>query len=1381
MSLLERYQAGSQLDSHGQFTLDESQARRKMARFQLRNGFEFLFLMVGAALAGGCRSLELRAEGTSVELLAPGALFDEESLDQLEDFLFDSEPENAAYRLLAVAVNAVETESAAPPALSMQGDSLRIRVLLNAALPDLSETLRRRLSYFPRPLIIDGQPVETRPLTDRFRVELAPGYVSRIELVRHGVLLDTPISGSHPIEFQAVAAADHLTLDASFAQVVEDKAYDQLISDLRRQANELLAERARAYRAGGETTGELLAHFRRKHPDPAGSALDGCPFFPFADRPGQISLSEIRDIVKQQGRMLYSARRYDMQLSSPVLHLQDGALRTTLLERLPARALEDADVEYTALVAARRARERWEKTPRPTELPPGNYMVEGRAEDARWEAALGFLSSPGGPGRMDVLYQGKLLGSEPLTDVPPGAAVVVNLREGKVDPGWERLEAKELRDLLKALRGRLEQLFEAHTVRPKDLYPALADYLLGRLVTKSAPHIATSAPLFPTIDGGEVYSLDQLQALGQVAMGEARPLPDRVPKDCLPSPLLLYSGERRRALVQHLGPSKVQDARPLQERLLQICQKMADPLPARLPRHLQPLFSEAVRVGQSHGEIGLLDARGGKLRCMLMKDGVVFDQPVGEGGRILEVAAVVEASGLTLRPDWSGFQRDAAYSELMEALKQQAVGLEKRLLEQEEPELDLFRELLRFYPQDSSSYRQRALIPTTTPARKVSLARLKDELATHGHILRGQSGMEIEGREVVLTPDRELLAFLSQQLGSLRWKEASVLLTQRQAAEQFGKRRALSRVRLDGRCLLKADLPGTLGEIGLLAGSPGGEVHCYVGGRYVCKKAGLLPSPFVAALNSEEMKLSDLFDDVEVPDSLREVLKQAAGELMLQAVDGRPEAQDAAWSYFTRSKDAGWRKRFEEAVAFELLGGGEIRLSEVAAGRARGYVGSGFSGEAPAKDRIVRLEGKAVERLGRYLDRRLRPLEEELKAEAERARVLRTLPTSLPAGIFQRHFEHGELSAEIGVWSTPVAVGLDGEGSPLGYLKEPLLPVFAIVRGARAEGARARNMKPELPGRGYAMLNDWAESLCLRWVREKGVDPALALGLLSLTVREVGSSKSRPTAEMAGLLWDMPLFRRVDGTRVSGSALAQQLAESESPLLMSSSRLRVPGEVLLVEEGSVEHRILQAALGRASLALYEAPPLVDLDLGEVSRSIGRAVSWGLAPLGKGATYLGRRLKQAYKAHLEGAAEDPRALLVAHLRTDAAVLLGGGPFQRADGFFEHLDFGRWPLGPPLYRVNRSTQKTDPKTLDLVFGFVSHFRLNLLHPAVRWLLSGEGDEASRRAARMMLLVNWIGQANVASQELTDDHEREFLLRLTERMVKTFASGDDENRSR
>ncbi len=1375
MSLLSRYQAGSQLDSHGQFTLDESQARRKMARFQLLNGSEFLMLMIQASVAAGSRSLDLRVEGATVDLVAGEALFDAESLGQLEDFLFDSDPDNVAYRLLAVAVNAVETDSVTPPRLSMEDDSLRIQVVLKTLQLDLEDTARRRLAYFPGRLTINGETVSTTPLGNEPKVELAPGYVSRLDLVRHGVLLPTPGSKSYPIEFHAVAVADHLVLDASFAQVVEDKAYGALVSDLRRRANNLLAERARAFQAGGEEAGELLAHFRKGHPDPAGSTLDSCAFFPFADRQGYISLSEIREVVKQYGRMLYSSRRYELELSSPVLHLQDSALRKTLMDRLPARVLEDADVEYTALVAAQRAKERWEKTPRPTELPPGNYMVQGRAEETRWEAALGFLAFPGGPSRIDVLYQGKLLTSEPLAEVPPGAAVVVNVLEGKVDPGWEQLDAKEFRELLKVLRNRLKALFDGHTVERKDLYPQLADYLLGQLATKAMPRIAVTAPLFPTTDGSEVYSLEQLQALAQVSMGEALPLPERVPENCLPSPLLLHSGERRRALVNRMGAGRVQDARPLQERLLQICQKMADPLPARLPRHLQPLSAEAVRIGDSYGEIGLLDQGSGKLRCTLMKDGVVFDQPVGEGPRVLDAAAVVETSGLTLRADWTGFQRDAAYGELMEALKQQAVALEKGLLEGEELELDLFRDLLRVYPQEKSSYWQRALVPTTVYGRKVSLATLEAEREAHGHLLRGQTGMEIEGREVVLTPDRELLAFLSQQLDPLRWEEASVLLTLKRAADEFAKRRALSRVRLDGRFLLKEELPGKLGEIGILVPeadkAAGGEVHCYVGGRYVCKKAGILPRPFVAALNSEELKLNDLFNDVEVPDSLKGALREAAAELMLKAAGGRPPAQEAAWSYFIRSKDTGWRGRFEQVVSFELLGGGEVHLDEVVAGRVRGYVGWGFSADVPVKDKVLRLDAVAVERLRRYMDRGLKPLDKELQAEAERAKVLRTLPTKLPAGVFQRSFTHGEISAEIGVWATPVAVGLDREGSPLGYLKEPFLPVFAIVKGARAEGARARNMKPELPGRGYALLGDWAEALCLRWVKEKADDPALALHLLSLTVREVGSSKKRPTAEMAGLLWDMPLFKRVDGTRVSGSALAQELAESESPVLLSSSTLRVPGEVLLVQEGSTEHRILQAALGRSSLSWYDAPPLIELDLSDVSRSIGRAVAWGLTPLGKGASYVGRRLKKAYEAHLENVARDPRATLVSQLRADAMVLLGGGPFERADGLFKELDYGRWPLGPPIYQTRRSTQTTDPKTLNLVFDSVSHFRLNLLHPAIRWLLSGEGDEATRRAARMMLLVHWIGQVNVASEELTDDHEREFLLKLTDRMVKTF----------
>lgn len=1381
MSLLARFQAGSELDSHGQFTLDESQARRKMARFQLASPDEFLLLMVQAAVAAGCQSVAIAIEGVQISLRAGEALLDGESLEQLEDFLFDAGPDNAAYQLLAVAMNAVETSSAEPPTALMEAHDLHIAVHLKAPLPDLDSSLRRRLAFLPCPLTLNGEAVPTVSLRDGPRVELAPGYVSKIGLVRYGVLLVTPRSQSYAIEFNAVVVADHLALDASFAQVIEGKEFQALINDLRRRAAGLLAERARAYLPGGEGTGELLAHFRKRHPDPAGSALDACAFFPLADRPGHYSLDDIRAHVKQYSRILYSARKYDLELSTAVLHVADEGLRRALADRLPGRAMEDADVEYTALVAAQRNKERWEKSPRPTELPPGNYLLRDALGGAVWEAAIGFLAAPGGQARVDVLYQGKLLTSEPLTEVPPGAAVVLNVHSGKVEPTWAGLDGREYRGILKELRLELKRVFEAHTFQAGDLYPQLGGYLMSQLQTRSIPPVALTAPLFPAADGSELFSLEQLQGMGQLSMGEHVVFSDRIPADCLPSPLLLYSGERRRALVNRLGSSRVLDAREFQQRLAAIDRKMLHPTPARLPLTEVRLLEESVQHPGTRGQVGLLEQRGGKLRCSLMRHGVEFEEVQAEGGRLFDVLAVLDTEGLTLKADWSGFERDAEYEALMESLRRQICAMEQRLLDQGENDFSRFLELLRAYPREKDTFWEKELIPTTRYGQSVSLARLAQEMKEHGHLLRGDEGVEIEGRLVLLRLEKQVNIFLLQHLGSVRWEEAAVLLRHQRAAEAFTRRPVASRIRVEGSFPAKAALPVGRGEIAfhpIEPGKvPGGELHCYVQGRYVGKKLGILAPPFVAALDSEEMVLNSTYDDVNVPDSLRAMLREAGAALMLKAAGGRhASAQETAWNYFTRSNDAEWRAKFEELVRFDQLSGGELTLSQIARERVRGYVTPGFSPPSEVQGAVLRLSEASAGRLNRYLPRKLKSLEGELMEEAARGRKLSALPMKLPAGAFSRQFSDGGLSAEIAIHKTPMAVGLDSEGRPLGMLKEPEFPVWAVVKGAVAEGVRAKEMRPDLPGRGYHTLANWAESLCLRWVKEKGDDPDLALHLLLLTVREVGSAKSRPSAEMAGLLWDMPLFKRVDGSRVSGSALARSLTETESRLVLSPRRFRTPDDVLLVEEGSVELKILQGALGRTSLTWYEAPALMDIevDLTEFKQSIGKAVSWGLAPVGRGASYVGGKVAKAYDSLMESFNTDPRTRLVQRLREDAANLLGRSQFQRADGLFEALDFGRWPLGPPVYQVNPRSETYDPLTRQRILTSSSHFRLNLLHPAIRWLLSDGGDEQARRAARMMLLVHWIGQVNVASEQLTDADEKEFLLRLTERMARTFTAG-------
>ena len=94
MSLLDRFRAGTELDSVGHFTLDEKRAKNKMARFQLVRQHDFLLLVAQAVMASGCTSIEITTSDKVIALQASGVNLEQEKLSRLEDYLFDTRPES---------------------------------------------------------------------------------------------------------------------------------------------------------------------------------------------------------------------------------------------------------------------------------------------------------------------------------------------------------------------------------------------------------------------------------------------------------------------------------------------------------------------------------------------------------------------------------------------------------------------------------------------------------------------------------------------------------------------------------------------------------------------------------------------------------------------------------------------------------------------------------------------------------------------------------------------------------------------------------------------------------------------------------------------------------------------------------------------------------------------------------------------------------------------------------------------------------------------------------------------------------------------------------------------------------------------------------------
>jgi hypothetical protein len=1362
MSLLERFQAGSELDSVGEFTLDESKAREKMARFQLVTNEEFLMLVAQAAVAAQCSAMAITLAGSEVRLVATGALLDAESVRTIREFLFDSQSENVAYNLLAVAANAVEPSCQTPPLIAMVDEELHFEANLSSELRGLAATIKDRLAHLPCPLSLNGVRLATDPIGEEPRVELLEGGTSSITLIRYGVVVARQ-SKSLSLAFKAVAAANSLLLDASFSHVVEDDAYKAVLKALSCRANRELADFVCGQPVDGSVAMKLLPHFMADHPDPAGAALDAFPLFPLADRGGHISFADILAQVSERGQVMTAGRNYNLQLSVPVVRLDDQTTRQALQARLPARAFKNADSEYLAQAAAARNKSQWESSPRPTELPPGRYLCQAQVQGLTWEAAIGYLASPGGPGRVDVLYQGRLLANESLGDLPPGAAAVLNVRQGQVDPTWSRLDGREYRAICKELREKLRALFRQQTFSaPADLYPALRAYLLSELKSGKPPTVAKTAPLFPVLGQSTALTFGQVSALETVALGDPVTPFQRIPASALPVPLLEHSPERFQVLVSRLGAPRVIDFRDQQKRLRAIDREMANPKPATLGPG-DYLIRRSLSLSPCAGEVGLLADQGSKLRVALMKHGVVFENLTVPGGRVLEAVAVVDVPHLELTPMWNGIARSTAYSKLLSDLSTEISKLEQELLAADlalQPELRI--KLLRAYPQAKETYWEKPLLATTSYGTFATLSQLDAELDKHGHLLRGEPGIAVPGRIALISPSKEIVSFLNDGLNRpVTWAEASVALRAYQQALAFEEKSAVSRIALAGRYPVRLPLPSGRGEVVIQQTDirlPG-EVNCYVRGRFVCRKTGLIPSPFLAAVESEAFVLSSDFQDVSVPDSVKAMLHEICGQCMLQAaVHSDLILRNMAWEYFGKGNALSELKaKFQELVTLSKLDGEPVSLAAVASSKIQGYVGPKFSSAIPSQGLVLRLNAIEVERFSRYSGKSLNNVEALLLAQQRYRQQLESLPTQLPKKLYSKTFEDGPLKAILGVSMERRTVGLDAQGRPVGLLRQLHMPVQAIVHGAVADSRKGLEPIAELPSKSYTQLGRWADQLCLDWVKEKADDGQLIIHLLSLCTREIASRDDRPLSAMATILWDMPLFSRVDGTRVSGSALAAALTESKEPITVSAGTFRVPGSAIYLPEGSEELQILSGVLGKDSLRWYEAPPLVNA--AEIGDSVKRLVSWGMAPLGKTWAAVSRLLERPKDKKEKKPAvkvRDPREVLIVQLKEDIRNLLGREHFRKSDELFKALDFGSWPLGPPIYRQRGG----------------GPFRLNSLHAGVRWLLEKSGDERHKRAARMMLVVHWVGLVNVASTELTDTHEDEFLTNLAERLAQIFA---------
>lgn len=1392
MSLLERFQADCHFDSLGEFTLDKSKAQQKMANFQLANKQEFLMLIVQAAVAASCTSIEVCQSEGVLQVFAKDALLDDEAISNLEDFLLDASSDNLSYNLLAVALNAIRSSCVSPPKAVMRDGHLVVRLDLKVELANLSKLLSTRLQYLPCPLSLDEVPIPTTALGEDPVVRLSLTSIGQLQLIRFGVVMPNRQIGTAP-GFEAIARVDDLSLDASFSQVIEDERYTAILARVKALANEALADFARTFAGEGKDAIWLRSLLVAKLDEPARSALESCPLFPLADRPDFTSLRDLRrSWSKYGGKVLTSRSRLALRLELSVVLIGDPEVKTTLGAFFPPESFEDASGVYSARLALEERKKAWENSPRPLALPPGNYLGERSAEGPGWKAVIGLLADPGGTSGVDVLYQGKLLSYENLEEVPPGTTAVLDCSRGEVNESWTRLDGREYRAALKSLRQEANGLLISLEVcDPKDISIDLEVFLRQCLSKKEVPKLALCLPLLQTVIPGSKMSIDQLRQFERVGVAYNKDLPPQLSREKLPPAVFVYSDEIERILVGHLGKDRVEDLRPLYDRFEALANELANPRPACVQGG-DVVFRRPVALDFAQGELGLSTRSGRQVLVDLMQRGAVFETIKLEATKVFQAKIAVECPLLHLARDWSGFLRDSAYDRLLEALREELKLLEQEALKSLDVSPTQKMLLLKAYPQEKEILWRLPLF-LRTDGGWANLRELENEVATYGNLLWGGESI-FEPRCVLRKPGKEGGQLISDSLGSVVWEDVQTMLAREDAARKFENRPKVRVIRLGKDARFARSFKEGKGEIGV-ARKPRflrkrqGYVDCYVDHRLVCRREGLLPWPCVGAVESPLFTLGDQGRDLRFADELRGLLRSYADECMLElARQGSSSDLDLAWDYFTDADAQEETKRHFLQTQFVHLADGDLltfdRLFDL---KVRGYVSSEFQGQVTrAGDAVVlRLSEGNLQRYYKVFPGRLTCFDTEFEADMRYRAQLEALPTSLgQEALFCQTFNGGGFTAEVGLSPKVWAVARSAEGSPIGRLRSFLLPVQVFVSAPDAlwvKGRKRNDVEVSLPRAEAKRLAAWLEDYCRRWVIEqadliKEGHEVLMWALLRASIRELGAT-STALSEIAKALWDRPMFMRVDGTRVSGSALAGTLTETGQPLLLAQTRTRVETSAIYIIEGCDAHQVLSSVLGKKSLQWVESQPLFNYE--ELKASIERLKAWGFST----AVALGKRYNKLVGSvepqqnetgdrssstsfqspfnkpakRNEAPRRDPQEQLLIDLQEDVKTFLGSRHQKRSQALFDALDFGYWPLGPAIYRR---------------MGGLG-YRLNLVHKGVRWMLATDGNHRTKRVARSLLLILWVGIVNVGSESLTDDQEEQFLDKLPARLRQVYGA--------
>lgn len=1376
MSLLDRYREGSEFAEHGEFTLDGSRAKDKMAHFQLTREEDFLLLIVQAMVAASALSLTIQISQSdqtqTIRLVAHKVHLEAQKLHKLDEFLFDEKIGNRPYTLLGIALNSIQLKCQEPPRLAYSAGCLELEFTLTEVLKHLSETVEQRVRYAPCELTLNGKLLKQSAISESWNLRNRDWQWSVLELVRHGVVIESKRVAILP-SFSATVSHPDFAVDASFTHVIENEVFESVLLDFEKKLLATVDQAAQNF--DDSERRQLLQWVLDLSPSRVTPHLKVAKIYPAADREGSFSLAELEAEFRSKGYLYSSRSRFEIELGEVVLlcldALMESTLRKSLGQNLEFRSARQLYSDRRTYLENKR---RWEESPREFALPPGRYKVQRSLSGKSWQALVGIELSGGlQKNVLHVLYQGKFLFTENLSPyLPPGSVGTVNLEVAELDHLWSKASGPTFLNAVEDIERELRIQFESITrFETEELSWDMREFLLAQLCSPAEvlPKCATATAVFPSADGSRTYSFEELQRRVLIYLGKNFvPQSANFPEGLIPEPLLAYSDSTFKMLKRRLkGKSSVFDFRRSLSRFAELDRQFLDPPGLSLPSQINYLETESFSGPELRAEFGLFPQPTPTWSLAFFRDGICLETREIVLTKVFSARAAVDCSRLVPKSDWSGFKIDDRYKSIRRSVRKKLEQMERGLVHSSKVSLSTKFKLILAYPDLLAELEDTPLFVGTRSAKRYSIAELREDHAEYNCLLMSGAAWTTRWKVRVLKPpSADAKAVLEKVFGpTLKVENAHTVLSLLERKAAFEEAEIHQKIELTGEYRRKVPLQNGEGELGMFCSksSDAGLLHVFIEGRLVESRRGLLPHFADAAIQHPSLQFSSDMTEISFPPGLVTELLALCQREIFEELDSEdePTLKALAFDYLKLLIDKGRVPYFfQEYPVLRRMDGPHLSVAEALQfGLSRiSYVSPNSSAfkevELPEGvflhsefeiKLICEASGGALKRydMGQILLKKKRNQE-----------YLDSLVVDLPDGVSFREFRGSLLKAKLRVVPESSLIGFNKDGKVLGYVAWDGLPVSGQVFGLTPSSDTG-----ESPPAAYfepytkAQFSNFVSNLYYDWFREQFQETpswetrAAAFSALCRYSSLIAGHASHPESRLAQLLWDLPLFPLANRTWTSGAALAIRLADSETPIQVTDTARRAPGDALLLQPGSVEKRILTEVLGKDATQWYEAPGL--LDAGRIKQSIKNLAGWGLSPL--------RSLRARFRGagDSEGADKpDQESLLLCRLHQDLNDLLGSQRVKEADGHFCRTDFGTWILGPPLYCS--SSRK--------------HFRFNRLHPSIKWLLNSETETREHRVARMLLLVRWTALVNMESPTLLDSHESEFLVRLSDRVAQS-----------